>query len=53
MASPSQILRKTKRSVDDEHDTSKKGDDDKDDKKVEKGSKRSALIDFIAKCKKA
>jgi hypothetical protein len=51
--SPSQILRKSKRSVDDEHDTSKK-DADKDDKKgEEKGSKRSALIDFIAKNKKA
>lgn len=51
MATPSEILRKSKRSVDDEHDTSKK--DDKDDKKTEsKGVKRNALIDFIAKHKK-
>lgn len=47
MASPSQVLRKSKKAED------KKPDNDSDDKKGdEKGSKRSALIDFIAKNKK-
>jgi hypothetical protein len=53
MKTPSEILRKTKRSLDDEHDTEKKSykksDDDKDDKKV----KRNGLLDFIAKHKKS
>lgn len=51
MATPSEILRKTKRSVDDEHDTSKKGDKEPDNDKDDKGPKRNALIDFIAKHK--
>lgn len=46
---PSEVLRKTKRSLDDEHDTSKKNND-KDDKKP--ANRRNALIDFIAANKK-
>lgn len=48
MASPSEILRKTKKAED------KKPDEKDDDKKAPaKGGKRNALIDFIAKCKKS
>lgn len=46
MATPSEILRKTKA----EKKGDKEPDNDKDDKKG--GTKRNALIDFIAKCKK-
>ncbi len=43
--SPSKVLAKKK--------SEKKPDDDKDDKKgADKGTKRNALIDFIAKSKK-
>lgn len=56
MATPSEILRKTKKL--DKDDTSQKAKTDKqgdehDEKMAAKGSKHSALIDFIAKCKKA
>jgi hypothetical protein len=44
MATPSEILQKTK--------AAKKTDDKDDKKESAKGSKRSALIDFIAKYKK-
>lgn len=44
--SPAEILKKTKQSE-------KKTDNDKDDKKGDKAPRRNALIDFIAKNKKA
>lgn len=49
---PSKILRKLKKSADSD-DTSKKGTEDEQDEQAKgKGSKRNALIDFIAKNKK-
>lgn len=56
MASPSEVLRKIKKAEkkkpSDPVRTDKQGDDEHDEKMPLKGSKRSALIDFIAKNKK-
>lgn len=57
MATPSQILCKTKKSDEKEPSTKvrtdKQGDDEHDEKMPVKGTKRNALIDFIAKSKKS
>lgn len=50
---PSEVLRKTKRSLDDEHDTSKNKKTDKDDAKDSKTPRKNGLLLFIAKNKKA
>lgn len=59
MATPSEILRKLKKSHDTDKDdpgqktkTDKQGDDEHDEKMPLKKGKRNALIDFIAKNKK-
>lgn len=59
MATPSEVLRKLKKPSDTDKDgpsqktrTDKDNDDKHDEKMPDKGVKRNALIDFIAKNKK-
>lgn len=54
MATPSEILRKTKKPGDTSQKTrtDKEGDDDNDEKMPAKGRKTNALVDWIGKHKK-